>query len=201
MRIGIFGGTFDPPHLGHLILAAEACNQIGLDKILWVVTSNPPHKVKQYISPIDQRVMLVEAAIKGETKFELSRVDIERPAPYYSVDTIQILKERDPINQYFYLMGGDSLHDLPSWHRAQDFVRICDGLGIMHRPNDSIDLGVLEKKLPGLRPKIHFVDTPLLEIASQQIRQRVFEGKPYRYFLYPAVYDLIEEYKMYRKKP
>jgi nicotinate-nucleotide adenylyltransferase len=200
MRIGIFGGTFDPPHLGHLILAAEARSQLELDKILWVVTAKSPYKTRQIISPVDCRVELVEATIQMDPGFELSRVDIERPAPYYSVDTIRILKEKDPNNQYFFLMGGDSLHDLPGWHKAQEFVQICDGIGVMHRPNEKIDLESLERKLPGMGAKVHFVDAPLLEIASQQIRQRVLEGRPYRYFLYPAVYDLIEKYKLYRSK-
>lgn len=198
MRVGIFGGTFDPPHVGHLILAEECRIQLHLDKLLWVVTDNPPHKRYVQISDIEQRVELVKLAINGNPDFELSRVDIDRPSPHYAIDTVRILKQLMPGAIMFYLMGGDSLHDLPTWKRPQDFIREIDGLGVMRRHADQVDLESLEKVLPGIARKVKIVEAPILEISSRQIRQRVEEGEAYRYYLRDAVYKAILELGLYR---
>lgn len=200
MRIGIFGGTFDPPHVGHLILAEECRTQLNLDKLLWVVTDNPPHKRYVNVSPIEQRVELVAQAITGNPAFAISRVDIDRPGPHYAIDTVNILKKEFPGSEMFYLMGGDSLHDLPTWNRPQDFVKTCDGIGVMRRHADQVDLESLEKVLPGIERKVHIVEAPILEISSHQIRQRIFDGQGYRYYLRDAVYRAINELGLYTEK-
>lgn len=197
-RIGIFGGTFDPPHVGHLILAEECRTQLHLDRLLWVVTDQPPHKQWVEISPIEQRVELVKLCIQDNPAFELSRVDIDRPAPHFAIDTVRILKQQLPETHMFYLMGGDSLHDLPTWKRPQDFIRECDGLGVMRRHADQVDLESLEKVLPGVMRKVHIVEAPILEISSREIRQRISKGEAYRYYLREAVYEAIGELGMYR---
>jgi nicotinate-nucleotide adenylyltransferase len=198
MRIGVFGGTFDPPHVGHLILAEECRTQVHLDKLLWVVTNEPPHKENQFISPIEGRVALVLKSIEGNPAYELSRVDIDRPGPHYALDTVLLLKKQFPTAELFYLMGGDSLHDLPSWHKPQEFIEACDGLGVMRRHDDRVDLNDLEKSLPGISKKVHLVEAPILEISSHQIRQRIQNGSGYRYYLTDAVYQIIKESKLYR---
>jgi nicotinate-nucleotide adenylyltransferase len=199
MRIGIFGGTFDPPHLGHLILAAEAYHQLKLDKLLFVLTSNPPHKQDHLISPYPHRLAMLEAAIADNPTFALSRLEIDRPGPHYSVDTMRLLKKEFPDNTLIYLMGGDSLHDLPTiWHKPDEFIQACDVLGVMRRPEDKIDMESLETELPGVSAKVEFMNAPLLEIASQQIRQRVAEGRPYRYYLPDTVYQIIQKKKLYQ---
>lgn len=196
--IGVFGGTFDPPHVGHQILAAEACYQLGLDTVLWVLTPSPPHKQGQRITPLPLRLKMVQAAIADEPRFALSRVEIDRPPPHYALDTVHILKERHPRDDLVYLMGGDSLRDLPVWHRAPEFVAACHALGVMRRPGARFDLGHLEAQLPGISGKIRFVDAPLLEIAASQIRQRVRTGAPFRYYLPEGVFRIIREEKLYR---
>ncbi len=198
MRIGIFGGTFDPPHVGHLILAEECRTQLKLDRLLWVVTDNPPHKRYVSISPIEDRVKLVEKAIKGNKAFALSRVDIDRPTPHFAIDTVNILKIENPGAQFFYLMGGDSLHDLPTWNRPQDFISTCDGIGVMRRHADQVDLASLEKVLPGISSKVLIVDAPILEISSKQIRQRITDSQGYRYYLRDAVYRAVLELGLYK---
>jgi nicotinate-nucleotide adenylyltransferase len=198
MRLGIFGGTFDPPHLGHLILAAEACSHLGLERILWVLTPFPPHKANQSITSLDDRLDLLTAALDDDPLFELSRVDIDRPAPHYAVDTLGLLREQYPGAMLVYLMGGDSLVDLPLWHRPVDFVQSCDEIGVMLRPGHAVDLDMLEARLPGLRLRSRLVRTPLLEISSSDIRLRVSQGQPFRYFLPDPVYRLIEERQLYR---
>jgi nicotinate-nucleotide adenylyltransferase len=197
-RVGVFGGTFDPPHVGHLILAEECRTQLSLDLLLWVVTDNPPHKRYANVSPIEDRVKLCAVAIQGNPAFLVSRVDIDRPGPHYAIDTVNILKKEYPGAEIFYLMGGDSLHDLPTWNRPQDFIKTCDGIGVMRRHADQVDLESLEKILPGISRKVNIVEAPILEISSKQIRHRIGEGKGYRYYLRDAVYQAISEMGLYK---
>jgi nicotinate-nucleotide adenylyltransferase len=196
--IGLFGGTFDPPHIGHLFLSAEMGAQLGLDRVLWILTPNPPHKQGQPITPIEYRKAMVELAISDNRLFELSTVEIDRPGPNYALDTVKIVSEKNPDGDLVYLMGGDSLRDLPTWHRPADLVAVLRFIGVMRRPGDSIDLPALEKILPGLTAKVRYVDAPLLDISAHEIRQRVSDGRPFRYFLPPAVYHYIEEHNLYR---
>lgn len=198
MRVGIFGGTFDPPHLGHLILADEALHQLKLERLLWVLTPDPPHKQGQTISPWQQRFELVQAALADNPAFEISRVDVDRPGPHYAVDTVRLLHDQLPGEELFYLMGGDSLHDLPTWYQPQELVRLCAQFAVMHRPSDAIDLQTLEVLLPGIGAKVHFIEAPLLEISSGDIRERAASGQPFRYFLSPAVYNLVQSERYYR---
>ena len=171
-RIGIFGGTFDPPHLGHLILASEAHTQLKLARLLWVLTPVPPHKMNRPISSLDDRLAMVKLALKDERSFELSNIEIERPGPHYTLDTIRIFSSRYPNADLILLLGGDLLRDLPTWHRPADLVAACHQIGVMRRPGDSIDMASLEKNVPGLKAKVKFVEAPLLEIASSEIRRR-----------------------------
>lgn len=196
-RIGIFGGTFDPPHLGHLILAAEAAYQLHLNRLLFVLAADPPHKQGQPITAVRHRLDMLLATIGNDPFFELSRVDLDRPGPHYSLDTVRLLRMENPGAEMVFLMGGDSLHDLPTWHRPIDFVDVCDLIGVFRRPGDNVDLPALEEELPGLGMKVRFVETPLLEIASHDIRRRVAEGRPFRYFVPEAVYHIIRERDLY----
>ncbi len=195
---GVFGGTFDPPHLGHLILAAEALHQLSLERVLWVLTPNPPHKPGQVITPVEHRLAMLEAMLAETPAFEVSYVDINRPAPHYAVDTVRLLRSHYPGQDIVYLMGGDSLRNLPSWRHPQAFVAACDAIGVMRRPGTRLDLGGVETRLIGLGARLRFVDTPLLEISSQEIRRRMEAGAPFRYFLHPAVYQLILSRQYYR---
>ena len=197
MRLGIFGGTFDPPHIGHLILAAEARLQLSLDRLLWVLTPCPPHKAGQPITPVADRWELLQLALNSDQDFELSRVDIDRQPPHFAVETVELLRRANPGAILVYLMGGDSLSDLPHWHQPQAFVLACDELGVMRRPSRQIDLASLEAVLPGLTARVRFIDAPLLEISSSRIRQKIAEGLPYRYYLPPPVYQRIQERNLY----
>jgi nicotinate-nucleotide adenylyltransferase len=196
-RIGIFGGTFDPPHLGHLILASEARTQLLLDRLLWVLTSLPPHKLEQPISPLEDRLAMLKLALKDEPGFELSSVDMDRPGPQFTLDTLHLLARQNPDSDLILLIGGDSLHDLPTWHQPEKIIDACHQIGVIRRPGDSIDLSALERQIHGITEKVRFVDAPLLEIASHEIRERASEGKPYRYYLLPLVYDYIIKHKLY----
>jgi nicotinate-nucleotide adenylyltransferase len=197
MQIGIFGGTFDPPHIAHLILAAEAYAQLSLTKVLWVLTPKPPHKHDHYITPVGDRLAMLVAALGDDPAFELSRVDLDRPAPHYAVDTVKLLKGIHPDDKLIYLMGGDSLEDLPGWHDAQGFVEACDGLGVMLRSQSEIDLEALEARLPGINQKVQIIRAPVLEISSTHVREWIAQGRPYRYYLPATVYRVIQERNIY----
>ena len=199
-RIGIFGGTFDPPHLGHLILASEARTQLKLARILWVLTSIPPHKLDQGISRLDDREAMLRLALADERTFEFSDVDISRPGPHYTVDTLKIIRQKNPSSVLVLLLGGDSLHDLGTWHDPAELLTECDEIGVMRRPADLIDLTTLEQQLPGISNKVRFVDAPLLEISSHQIRKRVAQGLPFRYYMPEGVYEYILAKSLYRNR-
>ncbi len=190
-RLGIFGGTFDPPHIGHLILASEAFSQLNLERVLWVLTPNPPHKRGKPVSALEQRLVLVQAALAPDPHFELSRIDIDRPPPHYAADTIELLHVRYSAATLVYLLGGDSLHDLPAWHDPQRFVQHCDEIGVMRRSGDAVNLPCLEQQFPGLAGKVRFVETPLIDISASEIRQRILEGRSFRYFVPSPVYEII----------
>jgi nicotinate-nucleotide adenylyltransferase len=196
-RIGIFGGTFDPPHLGHLILASEARAQLRLTRLLWVLTPQSPHKQSQDISSVADRLELVRCAIANEPTFELSIIEFERPAPQYTIDTILAIQEKNPSAELILLIGGDSLRNLATWHRPLDLVTACREIGVMRRPDQPAQLYSLNAVLPGLKEKVRFVDTPLLEISSREIRRRIAGKMEYRYFLPPAVYDYIQAHHLY----
>ena len=197
-RIGVFGGTFDPPHVGHMILAAEALSQLNLDRILWVLTSVPPHKRDRMISATTQRLSLVQAAIQDEPAFNLSTVDIDREGPHYAVDTMRILRAQYPEAELIYLIGEDSLYDLPDWYQPQTLVEEVAGIGVMRRPGKTVNMQALETALPGIRSKVAFVEAPLLEISSSQVRQRIHHGKAFQYYLLPSVYELIQTHGYYQ---
>ena len=198
-RIGLFGGTFDPPHLGHLILASEAQSQLELDRLLWILTPEPPHKQEQLITPVEHRLAMVNLAIEDNPAFELSRIELDRPGPHYTLDTIKLIGEQNPGADIVPIIGGDSLRDLPKWHRPQEIVYACHWIGVMRRPDDKPNLEELERELPGISSKIHYVDAPLLEIASRDIRDRITQGRPVRYYLPSAVNDYIEQHHLYQQ--
>ena len=197
-RVGLFGGTFDPPHVGHLILASEAKSQLELTRVLWTVTPDPPHKQDQTITPLEHRLAMVKLAIQDEPAFELSEIELNRPGPHYTVDTIKLLAQENPEAEIVPIIGGDSLNDLPTWYKPKELLYAAHWVGVMRRPGEETNLQSLERELPGISSKVHYVDAPLLEIASREIRNRVATGKPFRYYLLEAVYGYIEQHHLYQ---
>lgn len=197
MRLGIFGGTFDPPHLAHLILAEESRHQLSLDRILWLLTPESPLKPDVAITSWEQRLELLEAALEDNPKFDVSRVDIDRPGPYFAYESMKILVEFHEGDQLIYLMGGDSLGDLPKWERPDKLLKYCHQIGVMQRPGAKINLEDLERTIPGIHSKLIWVESPLMEISGRMIRERLKFREPVRYFLPKAVYEIILEKDFY----
>ena len=197
-RIGLFGGTFDPPHLGHLILACEAQTQLELDRLLWILTPVSPFKQDLALTSIKHRLAMVKLAIQDNSDFELSLIELDRPGPHFTLDTIHIVAAQNPEAEIVPIIGGDSLRDLPTWHEPRQIVYDCHWIGVMRRPGEQENLEVLERELPGISSKVHYVDAPLLEIASREIRTRIASGKSVRYYLPQPVYRYIQEHHLYK---
>ncbi len=199
MRLGILGGTFDPIHIGHLILAEEAWHQLGLDKVLLTPAADPPHKRDQGKSPAEHRVRMVELAIADNPHLALSRVDVDRPGPHYTLDMVQLLlKQHGPGIELYFLMGLDSLVDLPTWHKPLDLMQQCH-LVAFSRPDAEFDWTTLEAALPGIRSRVVLLPMPLLQISGSDLRQRARHGQPLRYQVLPQVEQYIQQQKLYQR--
>lgn len=194
--IGVLGGTFDPPHYGHLVLAENARVQLNLERVLFVPAGQPPHKPALPIAPPHHRLEMVKAAIADHPAFSLSRVDLDRTGPHYTVDMLAILRQEWPQAQLFFLLGGDSLSQLPLWHNPAGIVQLAR-LGVMKRPGHTANLEALEQALPGIRERLFWLDVPNLDISSSELRRRIRENLPIRYLTPPAVEQYIREHQLY----
>lgn len=196
--IGIFGGTFDPPHIGHQILADEARGRLGLEGVRWVVTGVPPHKPDHPITPIEHRLEMVKLLVELDPQFELSTVEVDRPGPHYAAETLHLLSQQSPSERWAYLMGKDSLRDLPTWHEPEQLVRLSAAIVVLNRPDVQVDLEHLDDLVPGLSGKLHYLELPLIDVASSDIRRRVAGGEPYRYLVPAPIADYIRAHGLYR---
>lgn len=197
MRVGVFGGTFDPPHIGHQILAAEALHQLKIDKLLWMLTPIPPHKLGIDHSDIAHRKEMVQFMVNLDPRFELSEVEISRPGPHYALDTMRILRREYPEDKLFYLMGGDSLRDLHTWHQPEEFIDSCDKIIVMRRPGARLGLRIIYSRLSSLRKKVIFLASPLIEISASDLRARKRRGEDIWHFINPQVNSYIQKHGLY----
>jgi nicotinate-nucleotide adenylyltransferase len=197
MRIGVLGGTFDPPHLGHLILGEQARDQLDLDRVLWVPAAVPPHKQAQSVTSTDHRLAMVQLAINDNDAFELSRVDLDRPGPHFTADMLQILRDLHAKSELHFLLGGDSLRDLLTWREPQRIIQSAS-LVVMERPHTEYDLQALEAEIQGIAKKVITITTPLIEIAGSDLRQRVLRGNSIRYLVPSRVCDYITHHHLYQ---
>lgn len=197
-RIGIFGGTFDPLHIGHLILAEEAWCRLQLDRVYLVPAGDPPHKQGRVTTPVPHRVLMAELATAESTHLWVSRIDAERPGPHYTVDMLRLLRQDSGgTADLFLLMGLDSLRDLPTWHQPQQLIEACT-LVAFTRPNVALDWAALEAALPGIQERVILMELPALEIASSLIRERLRQGLTIRYQVPQVVEAYIAKYNLYK---
>ncbi len=198
---GLLGGTFDPPHLGHLLLAEHALDQLGLEAVLWVVTPRSPLKPEGDPAPADERCRMVVAAIADQPRFRLSRADLDRSPPHFAVDLLRALRADEPEADYVFLMGSDSLADLPRWRDPTTFLDQCSALGVFERPGDPVSLPELEAALPGITRKVRWLSAPPVAISGRDIRQRVRTGRSIRYLVPEPVRVLVERGGWYAEPP
>ena len=201
MRLGIFGGTFDPVHFGHLALAEECLAAANLDELWLVPAASPPHKGGKKLSRFDQRKEMLELAIAGNEKFKVEPMEADRPGPSFTIDTLEEIQKRKPNDELFLIIGGDSALEFSTWKDpakiaslATIIVRIRPGV-IM--PTEQEFISQLGKEL-GVPPKVIFVSgPPYLDVSSSLLKERVSNNKSVRYLLPRAVEVYIQQKKLY----
>ena len=198
-RIGILGGAFDPPQMGHLILAEYSRETLCIDHILFVPVADHPVKQGETRLPVRHRLAMLERAIKDNRSFSISRVDIDRQGPHYSADTVKIIQGQYPQAQLYFVMGGDNLRSLPSWKRARDLYQSCR-LAVMKRADEDIAAAMHDDTLPGLSEKVDIVDVPMLSIwlSSTYVVERLRQNLSVRYLVPDNVLDYIARHRLYR---
>jgi nicotinate-nucleotide adenylyltransferase len=199
MRLGIFGGTFDPVHYGHLLLAEQCREQCRLDQIWFVPAGVPPHKVSQTIAPGRARAEMLELAVAGHESFRVDRREIDRKSPCYTVDTLREIRAQDPTSEIHFLMGGDSLLDFPTWREPRGIVELAR-LAVVNRHSE-IAPSVLESLRTVLGPelfgRIQNIAFPGIEVSSSDIRSRIRERRSIRFMTPRAVECYIEQNHLY----
>ncbi len=199
-RIGVLGGTFDPPHLGHILIAERALEYLGLDQVLFVPTRTPPHKEVEDVTPIEHRLEMVRRAIAPFSKFVLSRVDIDREGPTYTVDTIRLLWDQyEKGVEFYFIMGMDSLGNLLTWREPQKLIRQTR-LVVFNRPGFDPDMAALEKSLPGLGERVIVIPAPAVDISATDLQRRVRAGEPFAHLVPEPVAAYIREHRLYNSK-
>jgi nicotinate-nucleotide adenylyltransferase len=198
-RIGILGGTFDPPHVGHLILAEMAREQLSLATILFLPVGQPPHKHDEPISPVDDRLAMTRLATADNPNFVVSLIDIKRPTPHYTATLAAPLRATFPNADFWLLVGGDSLRDLPAWH-APERVVTDFRLAVLPRPGATIDWNTLTQSVPGVRAATTMIGGPAVAVSSTELRARAAEGGSLRYLLPAAVIAYIRRRRLYTSK-
>lgn len=200
VRIGIFGGTFDPVHLGHLILAEQAREQAALDEVWFVPAARPPHKAGRPITPFAHRAEMLRLALAGQPAFRVDESENERPGLSYTVETLAELDRRHPGREWFLLVGSDSLADLPGWHNPVGIVRRA-GLVVRSRPGSPVPpvghIRALLRLPEGVPLRLQVVEAPLIEISSRDLRRRASAGLSLRYFVPTAVACYIRDRGLY----
>jgi len=176
-RLGILGGTFDPPHFGHLAMARAALTQLPLDQILFAPVGIQPLKQEERSSTPAHRARMVELAIADEPRFGLSRADLDRPGPHYTVDLLTIIQRQYPEAALWFILGEDSLGDLLRWRDPDRIIQLAR-LAVLRRPACQPDWPTLDRELPDLRRRIDWIEHTAIDISASDIRQRVQHGLP-----------------------
>lgn len=185
----MFGGTFDPPHLGHLIVAQDAWRELALDRVLFVPAAVPPHKRGRVTAPAALRLAMLEAATAEDARFAVDDLELRRAGPSYTVDTLRALRERDAAGTFFFLLGADQFREFHSWREPREIARLAT-LVVLSR--EGADTGAPALDVPCRRLAVTRVD-----ISATEIRRRVATGEPIRYLVPPGVEDVIRREGLY----
>lgn len=189
MRIAVFGGTFDPPHVGHLIVAADVHLRLGVDRVVLVPSADPPHKRGQVRTPARLRLEMVRAAVSGDDRFQVDDMELRRPGPSYTVDTLREFRRRDPGGELFFVLGADALRDLPQWRDPDEIARLAT-LVAMERAGDAA-------AHDSAYPTTH-VPVTRVDVSATEIRRRVAAAVPVRYLVPEPVREIIQREGLYR---
>ena len=198
MKIGVLGGTFDPIHQGHLVIAEEVVTRLNLAEILFVPAGQPWLKMDYPISAAEHRVQMVRLAIAGKPGFKLSTMEIERAGPTYTVDTIaQLQVQLGAGTELFFILGWDNLNDLPQWREPSRLVKLCHLVAVPRPGYPLPDLNSLEAVIPGLTSSTIILNTPEIDISASEIRNRVAQGLSISHLVPKPVDNYIREHRLY----
>jgi nicotinate-nucleotide adenylyltransferase len=192
MTVGLFGGSFHPPHLAHLIVAETVREQFALDQVWWFPAYQPPHKTSRELAPAAHRLVMTEWATEGNPYFSVSDLEVRREGTSYTVDTVRGLQEAYPDHAFSLIIGSDSLHGFGSWHKPEEIVARVP-LIVYKRPGSVA--AVVEARLAD---RVRFADAPLLEISGTDIRTRLREDRSTRYLVPDPVRTYIARHGLYR---
>ena len=202
MRLGLFGGSFDPVHLGHLLLAESAREQCRLDRVLFLPAAVPPHKQGQQRTPAPPRIEMLELATGGHEAFEVSRFEADRGGVSYTIDSLRHFREACPEAELFFVMGADMLHDLPNWREAAEVCRLAIPVAVRRPGAPELDFNILAGLAAPERIELfrqHQVEMPVIGISAREIRSRVAAGRSIRFWTPRAVEKYIETHGLYRE--
>ena len=198
-RVGILGGTFNPPHIGHMLCAQEALWELQLDRVLLIPVHTPPHKEATEDPGVEHRVELCRRAAAGDPRLEVSRIEADRPGPSYTVDTLRDLHESAPTqNQLTFIVGGDQAHGLPNWREPEALLELAE-LAVAEREGvGREDIVQALSGLSGAAERVRFFTMPRVDVSSSLVRRRVAAGRPIRWLVPGAVAEYIESAGLYR---
>jgi nicotinate-nucleotide adenylyltransferase len=198
VRLGLLGGTFNPPHIGHLVCAQQALAQLELDRVLLVPVHEPPHKGIEADPGVEHRVQLCRHAVEGDERVDVSLVDADVPGPSYTVGTLRRLHERCPGDELTFIVGGDMALSLPTWREPRTILELAE-LGVAER--EGVRRADIAERLSGLGvDRVRFFDMPRLDVSSSLIRRFVAAGRPIRYLVPDGVAGYIEQTGLYRTR-
>jgi nicotinate-nucleotide adenylyltransferase len=200
-KIILFGGTYDPVHIGHIEVAQSAAGVLGASKVFLIPARRSPHKEQKPAAPDNNRIAMLKLAIAGKSIFQISPVELNRAEPSYTIDTIRYFRQKfEPACRLYWLIGADMLKDLPKWYKIDELMKECT-ICVMNRGGfDKPDFDSLAGKLSNEtieKLRQNMIETPLIEISSTDIRQKLLEGKEVGQYLHPEVLDYIKTHKLY----
>ncbi|WKD58854.1 nicotinate-nucleotide adenylyltransferase [Corynebacterium caspium] len=195
-RIGIMGGTFDPIHHGHLVAASEVAHRFSLDKVIFVPTGQPWQKTGRHVSPAEDRYLMTVIATASNPRFGISRVDIDRGGPTYTVDTLRDMRALYPQAELFFITGADALHNIITWRNWTELFELASFIGVS-RPGYTLSRDIIP---PEYRSQVFLVTVPALAISSTECRERAREGRPVWYLVPDGVVQYIAKAGLYLKK-
>ncbi|HZK33884.1 MAG TPA: nicotinate-nucleotide adenylyltransferase [Bacillota bacterium] len=199
-QLGIMGGTFDPVHLGHLIMAETARAEHCLDHVLFLPTGDPPHKKNRNLQPASERIKMLELALEGNANFSVSKIEVSRQGTTYTYDSLIQLKSIYPnVTRFSYIIGGDTLLDLRNWRSFDLIASLCDFL-VFKRPG--LDMQALSDEAKALKStykvKVCFMEGPMISLSSSEIRQKITQKKSIKYLVPDAIEEYIAKSRLYR---
>ena len=197
LRTGIFGGAFNPPHVGHLICAQEAHAQLALDTVVFVPVGEPPHREVEQDPGSEARVLLCDRAVAADSRFEVSRVEVDRDGPCYTADTLRVLGESSPRHELVLILGADQASALPSWHRPEAVLSLAR---VAVASREGIEREAVLRRLHGLagHERVEFFEMPRVDVSSSLVRSRAAADLPIRYLVPEGVAEEIDSRGLYR---